>query len=705
MVGVLANDLEGIADPLVAQRTLPGTPIGEHIQVSQDGGHGGADFVAHVGQEFALRQVGRFGCQFGLRHRCFGQSSLGDVACDTDHASRSVVASAYKGGVDFRPFGGAVFAAIFDFQSYGLVQYMVVLRGGGQELCQRRAGFGGRSRGQQLVHGMAHRFRCGIAPELLHGRTDVRPPQVHVGGPDHVIDMFGEDPVGLLGGPQFPFHAFAHADVTGEGTVEFAATKLDVIDRDLDRVLVAAFGSVNGLDNERLPLSQLFPMVGPNRTGEIRVDIMDTQGAQFFRRVAQGTARSLVGIHDASLRVEPVYGVCGVVNAELGHLEVALNAFSLRDLGAQHGRSLCDPLFELPVQRMQASDERVEASGQHTDLVAAGDGDRSDMGVVGLGCRGLEMGRDFAQAVADDQPEQQHEHGQQHRDTDAQHCQLGLGFGGDGRIDLVHRNTDRVQPHDVTQVAVESRLGSVPRNQGGGRVFGATVTGQTARVQAPRNAVDQVLAPVENHRANPLRGLRVVSKVLDDRQLFRTGRIGRIPRVIGRELDQVIGMLLAHFLEHAARHVRRGHGLGDEVVFAGVMLHQWADAVADVVPNGQIELQGQLRLLIRELFGVPTNREIGSPIDKPEEQDGECHHNQQELRANALHEAVRGRFRFAFESHAVVQFQQSMHVDCGADYSNIGFIFTAVRRFSGTCQLIRPLRSLQTSIQGRVPLS
>ena len=144
-----------------------------------------------------------------------------------------------------------------------------------------------------------------------------------------------------------------------------------------------------------------------------------------------------------------------------------------------------------------------------------------------------------------------------------------------------------------------------------------------------------------------------VLKVLDDRQLLRTCRIGRIPRVIGRELDQVIGMLLAHFLEHAARrHVRRGHGLGDEVVFAGVMLHQWADAGADVVPNGQIELQSQLRLLIGELFGVPTNREIGSPGDKPEEQDGECHHNQQELRANALHEAVRGRFRFAFVSHA-----------------------------------------------------
>ena len=40
--------------------------VREDVGVSQDGGHGGADLMAHVGQEFALGPVGGLGRAAGL---------------------------------------------------------------------------------------------------------------------------------------------------------------------------------------------------------------------------------------------------------------------------------------------------------------------------------------------------------------------------------------------------------------------------------------------------------------------------------------------------------------------------------------------------------------------------------------------------------------------------------------------------------------
>ena len=68
---VVQQSQQGVAIPLddrlvaaafVARQVCPL----EQFAVAQDRGHGGPDFVAHVGQEFALDPVGRFGGVFGL---------------------------------------------------------------------------------------------------------------------------------------------------------------------------------------------------------------------------------------------------------------------------------------------------------------------------------------------------------------------------------------------------------------------------------------------------------------------------------------------------------------------------------------------------------------------------------------------------------------------------------------------------------------
>ena len=121
---VPANDFEGIADSCVARSGhCLAHPSDEQFHVAEDGGHGRADFVAHVGQELALGTVGRFRRLSRLRPRFFGKSSFCDVAGDTHHARRTGVASSHKRYVDFGPFSGAVLAAIFDFQPHGIDPY------------------------------------------------------------------------------------------------------------------------------------------------------------------------------------------------------------------------------------------------------------------------------------------------------------------------------------------------------------------------------------------------------------------------------------------------------------------------------------------------------------------------------------------------------------------------------------------------------
>ena len=60
IVGVPSNRLGGL-DTLSIVNIVP-----ENIGVAEDGGHGRADFMAHVCQEFTLHAIGRFGFLVGF---------------------------------------------------------------------------------------------------------------------------------------------------------------------------------------------------------------------------------------------------------------------------------------------------------------------------------------------------------------------------------------------------------------------------------------------------------------------------------------------------------------------------------------------------------------------------------------------------------------------------------------------------------------
>ena len=63
----------------------------EHLRHADDAVHGGADFVADVGEEVALGAIGRFGRELGVERRLLGELAVGDELHGAGHAQRRAV--------------------------------------------------------------------------------------------------------------------------------------------------------------------------------------------------------------------------------------------------------------------------------------------------------------------------------------------------------------------------------------------------------------------------------------------------------------------------------------------------------------------------------------------------------------------------------------------------------------------------------------
>ena len=94
--GVLRDHVERVAGFRLYHGTASGASFGQQFQISQDGGHGRADFVAHVGQKTAFGLVCRFRRLLGLGEFDFGESTLGDVF-QGFHAAHDVPLHVFQG--------------------------------------------------------------------------------------------------------------------------------------------------------------------------------------------------------------------------------------------------------------------------------------------------------------------------------------------------------------------------------------------------------------------------------------------------------------------------------------------------------------------------------------------------------------------------------------------------------------------------------
>ena len=69
------------------RHTLQHDLFDKQVGIAEDGGHGGADFVAHVGQELALGAVGGVGGVLGLAQIVFHALPFGDVVVNSHNAT------------------------------------------------------------------------------------------------------------------------------------------------------------------------------------------------------------------------------------------------------------------------------------------------------------------------------------------------------------------------------------------------------------------------------------------------------------------------------------------------------------------------------------------------------------------------------------------------------------------------------------------
>ena len=92
--------------------------------------------------------------------------------------------------------------------------------------------------------------------------------------------------------------------------------------------------------------------------------------------------------------------------------------------------------------------------------------------------------------------------------------------------------------------------------------------------------------------------LRVLVKIPDHFQLFRSSQIDRISGIVRRKFDDVIRKLCPDFVEYVAGDKAGGHGFGYKLSFWQQFEHKGADDVGNISTNGQVKVQRQGQLLV-----------------------------------------------------------------------------------------------------------
>ena len=140
-----------------------------------------------------------------------------------------------------------------------------------------------------------------------------------------------------------------------------------------------------------------------------------------------------------------------------------------------------------------------------------------------------------------------------------------------------------------------------------------------------------------NHETRRTSSRRQAWRPITSIKSFRlTGLIGRIPRVVRGELDDVIGDLVPHLVENAAGYKRCGHRLRRNFIRPHLLLHGRANLLRNITADRQIELQGQRRLLAHQLRHVFFCVAVSPVKVKPNEQKPQPRNGQQESRCHAF---------------------------------------------------------------------
>jgi len=188
--------------------------------------HRGADLVAHVGEEFALRRVRRFGRVVGPVQLAFVALAFADVADDPENLDEAAVRTEQRAGVELGPHRRAVSALQFEFTAEGLERPAV--RQAGAQLGEIGVDRDPRVRRQHLGHRLAQRLGRRDAEQLLDRRADVGEAAVEIQGQDHVERVVGEQPVAFLADPQAFLHLPAGGDVLDDGQVAGRVLGIDL---------------------------------------------------------------------------------------------------------------------------------------------------------------------------------------------------------------------------------------------------------------------------------------------------------------------------------------------------------------------------------------------------------------------------------------------------------------------------------------------
>ena len=308
--------LAGVVALLRVQRGLV-----QQAQHAQDGVHGGADLVAHVGQELPLGRAGLLGDQLGLLQRGLVLQALGAVLNDAQVAADLALFGAHLGDHDRHRHPAAILADIVDLthlaQPAGLDQH---LHGRGVGVTQsqlRSQGLLASVDARRLVEaqggGVAHDLAGAVAQQAF--------------GPcvEHA-----DHQVGIRGDHRGAGRRIEHIGQQGAGFAQLLLGQLAQrhVVADDDETLDTAIGIEEGGDHavhpvQRAVLGAVADLTLPGAAGQHGVPQVRPEGAVMHPGVVD-----VVGLTDQLVPAVTTEGTEGVVD-----LDDAARAVSDRDDG------------------------------------------------------------------------------------------------------------------------------------------------------------------------------------------------------------------------------------------------------------------------------------------------------------------------------------------------------------------------------------
>ena len=313
----------GGVDLLQALQLLRGGVGVEQVGEAQDGVHGRADFVAHVGQELALGLAGRFGGGPGPDHGLFRLPALGDVPVRGPASQVMAVGAVDRLAHVFQPAHLAVGQDDAAVQGFGVRAIAMLVGQVRRHACPvfrvdqiekalrpGHEGLGGQAgdalAGRRAIHPAPFRVDPGfpVVGEVGHGAVaGFRALQLR-----RALDHQFFQVIAVLGQALFGLDALG--DVPGAGEHQLAAG----LGVPLDPAVAAVPGQVAVDEADDLLLARQI-LHGLERGGAVfrMHEIQEHPAFQFGQGVAQGGLPGVVELEEAAFGVGNAEQVQGVV--------------------------------------------------------------------------------------------------------------------------------------------------------------------------------------------------------------------------------------------------------------------------------------------------------------------------------------------------------------------------------------------------------